>query len=336
MRKISAFARLLRFPGIAALAIPPIIAALTVKNVEIDALTYIGLFIIGACSSIFGFVLNDIIDLEIDKKSKDLKKRPLVSGEISKISALMICITCIVVAFFTMFLIWYNETLDYLKFRAVLCLVFACILGSIYDFYGKKIVGSDIFVALGVAFVFLFGAYAVGVPNVITWIVFVLTFNNLLHMNAIEGGIKDADHDSQMGVKNMAYASGVRVKGQNIMIPSIFKFFSISIRIISSVLLFLPFVIFGYNYSFPQIIILAIGTIIMILLSIKLISIKKFERNEIRKIISAQSFLRYSLVPIMLFSIIGPIKSLILIFLPLIWYIIFSPLIGDKLFKPNM
>jgi hypothetical protein len=38
----------------------------------------------------------------------------------------------------------------------------------------------------------------------------------------------------------------------------------------------------------------------------------------------------------MLITFIGPFKSLILIVFPFTWYILFTPLIGDKLFKPKM
>jgi len=63
---------------------------------------------------------------------------------------------------------------------------------------------------------------------------------------------------------------------------------------------------------------------------------KTFDRNKIRKIIGVQSFLRYSLVPIMLISVIGVNYSIILIVFPILWYIIFTPVLGEKLFKPRM
>ncbi len=85
-----------------------------------------------------------------------------------------------------------------------------------------------------------------------------------------------------------------------------------------------------------QLIILAIVTIGAIYFSVKLLSIKTFDRNTIRKYIGIQSFLRYSLVPIMLISVIGTMYSIILIVFPIAWYIVFAPLLGEKLFKPRM
>ena len=334
MNKVIAYARLLRIPGIGGLAIPPVIGAITVGVNDLYNLTI--LFIIGALAALYGFILNDYVDVEVDKLSEELRGKPLVSGDISEKTALTICIFFILLSFLFIFLLWYEETLDYLKLGAILSIFIAGILGSIYNFYGKKFVGSDFLVAISMAFVFLFGALSFGKPNVLTWVIFLLTFNNLLHMNAIEGGIKDADHDYKLGVKNIALKTGVNVRKGNIFIPVGFKAFGIGIRFFSVFLLFLPFVFYGYKFYTWQIVILGFAILGVLYFSFKLLLIKKFDRNVIRKYIGLQSFLRYSLVPIMLISTIGPLYSIILIVFPIAWYVVFAPLIGEKLFRPRM
>ena len=335
MKKIVAYSRLLRIPGIGGLAIPPVFGAISVGVFDFYSLTI--LFFIGALAALYGFILNDYADIEVDKLAKDLHGKPLVSGDISTKTALIICIFFILFSFLLVGILWYGQIFDYLKFGALLSLFIAGMLGSTYDFYGKKIFGSDFFVAISVAFVFLFGALSFGQPTIITWIIFILTFNQILHMNAIEGGIKDADHDPKMGVKNIASYMGVKMRGVNITIPAGFKIFSIGIRLFSAVLLFLPFIIFNYNYFAWQLIVLGLAIIGVLFFSIKLFSIKIFNRNKIRKYIAIQSFLRYSLVPIILISIVPSVfYSVILIIFPIAWYIVFTPLIGDKLFRPRM
>jgi 4-hydroxybenzoate polyprenyltransferase len=334
MKKVIAYARLFRIPGIGGLAIPPVIGAISVGVFDIYKL--ILLFIIGALASLYGFILNDFADIEVDKLSKDLQGKPLVSGNISSQSALLVCVFFILITFLVTAVLWYDQTIDVYKIGAVLSLVGAGILGSIYDFFGKKFAGSDILVAIAMAFVFLFGALSFGRPTVITWVIFVLTFNNLLHMNAIEGGIKDSDHDYILGVKNIALNSGVKVIDDKITIPNAFKALSLGIRTFTAVLLFIPFIFYGYEYYIWQIIIMIIAIFGVFFLTIRLISIKKFDRNKIRKFIAGQSFLRYSLVPIMLISIIGLNYSIILIIFPIVWYILFAPLLGEKLFRPRM
>lgn len=334
MTKIIAYGKLLRIPGLGGLAIPPVIGALTVGVYDFNML--IILFIIGSFSVMYGFILNDYADVELDKLVKELQKKPLVSGEISRKNAVAISVLCIMFAFLFVFILWRGTTFDNLKFAGVLCIILAGILGSIYNLYGKKIAGSDFLVAIAMAFVFLFGALAVGEPTLITWIVFLLTFNQTIHMNAVEGGIKDADHDFIMDVKNIALKSGVKVDGKKIIIPNRFKVFGMSIRLFSAVLLFVPFIFYGYSYETWQIILLFVLTCVFLFNSLKLVTIKIFDRSIIRKYIGVQSFLRYSLVPIMLISIIGLSYSVILIVFPIGWYVISAPLLNERLFRPRM
>jgi 4-hydroxybenzoate polyprenyltransferase len=340
MSKITAYARLLRIPGLGALAIPPVIGALTVGVFDLPTLLI--LFLIGAVATMYGFILNDYADVELDKLIKELKGKPLVDGTIQRRTAVFICFMLVLLAYFFLFVLWRGKTLDDYKFIAMICIFLAGILGSIYDLVGKKLPGSDFFVAISMAFLFLLGALSFGAPTAITWIIFILTFNQALHMNAVEGGIKDADHDFMMGVKNIALGSGVKVDGDNIHIPLGFKAFGMGIRLFSAVLIFTPFIFFQdqlkYYHPWQPVLIavLAVATFIVLFFSIKLLSLKKFNRDAIRKYIGIQSFLRYSLVPLMMIPIIGILPSIILIFFPIIWYIIFTPLLGEKLFRPRM
>jgi 4-hydroxybenzoate polyprenyltransferase len=334
MSKLTAYVRLLRIPGLGGLGIPAVIGALTVGVQDLIALTI--LFIIGSLAAIYGFILNDYADVELDRLSKDLKGKPLVDGTISLQTAVFVCFMCVMLAFLFLFSLWYGKALDQYKFVALLSIILAGALGSIYDMYGKRFAGSDALVSISMSFIFLIGATSFGAPNIITWIIFVLTFNQILHMNAIENGIKDADHDYLLGVKNIALASGVKVEGDNLFIPLRFKAFGMGIRLCSAVLLFTPFIFFRYSYYLWQLAILGIATFGVLFFSVRLLSLKKFERNTIRKYIAIQSFLRYSLVPIMLMSIIGIIPGVILVFFPFVWYVVFTPLSGEKLLRPRM
>jgi 4-hydroxybenzoate polyprenyltransferase len=334
MSKVSAYAKLLRLPGIGALGIVPVIGALTVGMYDLYNLTLV--FIIGAFASVFGFLINDFVDIELDRYVDVLKKKPLVSGEVSRKAALIIAFYLAFTTFFFIGLLWYNQSLNSYKFMALICIILAGFLGTLYDVYGKKIVGSDFFVAISVSLIFLFGALSFGPPNIITWIIFVLTFENILYMNVVQNGIKDADHDYKLGVKNIALTLGVTVQENTIVIPRSFQGFGLGLRFFSAVLFFVPFVVFGYVYSIWQIILLAVLILVYLYLDIRLLTLKTFDRSQIRRLIGIQSFLRYSLVPIMLFSIIQIIPTILLIFIPITWYILFTPLLGEKLFKPRM
>jgi len=335
MSKLPAYVKLLRIPGIAGLATPTVIGALSVG--VYDPITLLILFIIGGLTASYGFILNDFADVELDSLVKELHGKPLVDGDISTKNAAAISVFLILSSFFFIFLLWRGQPFDEYKFMAAICILLAGLLGAFYDFYGKKIAGSDFFLAISISFIFLFGALSVGKPTDITWIIFLLTFNQSLHMNAVEGGIKDSDHDYKMGVSNLALGSGVRVKGNRIAIPRPFQAFSMTIRLWSAFLLFLPFFLLGYPYHAWQLIILAIATFGVLYFNYRLITLTVFDRSRIQKLIGIQSFLRYSLVPLMLIPILpNMLYSLILIVLPIVWYMIFTSFVGEKLFKPRM
>ncbi len=333
--KIADYVKFLRLPGLGGLAIPPIFGAISVGIYDFHILSI--LFVVGALSAIYGFALNDYADVELDGLIEELRNKPLVKGTVSKKSAVAVCLVTMIFTFFFSFVLWYGKELGDYKFAAVLSLVLAAVLGSIYDLYGKKIPASDFFVAISMSFVFLYGALAVadGGIGILTWVIFLLTFNQTLHMNAVEGGIKDADHDYLMGVENIALLSGVKVHGGSIRIPPAFSLFGVGIRIFSAILVFLPF-LYGVEYYYWQIALLAVMLAGVLYIEMKLVTLRKFDRRRIRKLIAGATFLRYSVVPVMLVSLIGIAGGIILAVLPIIWYAVFTSFTGTKIFQPEM
>ena len=140
-----------------------------------------------------GFILNDYVDLEIDKKNKELSERPLVRRTISKKTALRIIILFYVLIIFT----------GIVFFHSLLPLLFLSIslaLGTIYDCYGKNFLGSDITLSASVAFLCLFGVATVSTEiRLLTIIIASIYFMHVLFFNIIEGGFKDADNDRKYG-----------------------------------------------------------------------------------------------------------------------------------------
>ena len=316
---LSEYARLIRLPGLGGLSVSPVFGAITVGMLSLFDLSL--LFLIGVFSAVYGFVLNDLVDIDVDRLSKELSDRPLVSGTISRKAALLTCFLCVVGTFTIIFIFFYKPHVHF--YLALLCIVLAAFFGTLYNVFGKKFVGSDVLVALSEALLVLFGTFVVlkdnGSPNMFTWIVFILTFNQLLYMNAVEGGLKDADHDYLMGVKNIALASGVKVSAdKKITVPLSFKAFGLLIRFFSAYLIFIPVLFYGTEYyEIWNIFLLLLLVIGVLYLSIKLLCIKKFDRKRIRRLISLQTFLRYSAVPTMLIPVIGLLYAFILIILHL-------------------
>jgi 4-hydroxybenzoate polyprenyltransferase len=282
--------------------------------------------------------MNDYFDVEVDRSSPALSQRALVKGTITKKQALFIIVICFFVGYITIFAFFCkNQPFFYL---GLLCIIVADILGFIYNKYGKQLIGSDFLIALAESLFFLFGALVV-LPNgslgLLTWILFIILFNEQLYMNAIAGGLKDADHDYRMNVKNIALASGVKVgPDNNLFVPRSFKIFGLGERLVSSFLVFVPFLFLGIRYELWQIGLLLLIIILLISESVFMLNRKKFNRKELRRLIGVQLITWHPFIPIILVSIVGLLYPALLVILPLIGYILFSYLIGQKFDEPVM
>jgi 4-hydroxybenzoate polyprenyltransferase len=333
------YARFFRLPGLGGLSIAPIFGAISLMDVgvHISLTAFFVLFIFGILKSIFGFVLNDYADLELDRLSDDINNRPLVKGTISKRAALGICYFCIIGAFVILF-VYFNKNPTF--YLGIGCLVLALIFGTIYNLYGKRFMSSAFIAAAADALIVLVAAFVVspdGILSIFTWIIVILLFLQFLFMTTVVGGIKDADHDYMMNVKNIALVSGVKVdKEKKIFMPLKFKVYGYGIRFLSVFFVFVPFVFFGIEFELWQILLLILLVLLVLLLTVKMLTIKTFKPTDpkILQLFGLQGILRYFFVPVMLIPVIGLLNGLILMIFPIIWFIISIPLSGKKISQP--
>jgi len=118
--------------------------------------TYLGVFlgfvVLGLISSI-NYIINDIFDIEKDKKHPEKSKRPLASGELSVPSAIItiICIVAIIIA-----ILWYlisNLIGEDWTFWFNASIIALFLNGLFYNLFLKKIVFVDI-ISLSLNFIF--------------------------------------------------------------------------------------------------------------------------------------------------------------------------------------
>lgn len=340
-RLLFEYANLIRLPGLGGLSLAPVFGAISLVNVGVVVdLKIIGLLLLlGIFKSIFGFVQNDYADIELDKLSEETRIRPLVTGVISKRAATIICIICFIGTFVIVFGFFYKNHITF--YISVLLLLIATITGSIYNYYGKKFSTSPFIAALADALYVLVGAYLISPSvnlSVLTWVIFILVYNQFLFMTIVVGGIKDADHDYLLNVKNLALKSGVKVtKDKKVTIPLSFKIFGFGVRLISALIVFVPFAFYNTAYQFWEMLLLGILVLSVLVLTVRIINIKSLENmEEVTKIAGLQGVLRYAFVPVMLIPVIGLLYAFSLIIFPLFWYVVFTPFSGKKLFKNLM
>jgi hypothetical protein len=158
--------------------------------------------------------------------------------------------------------------------------------------------------------------------------------------NAIEGGLKDVDHDYLGGAITLATNMGVKVKNGKLLMTKKFAAIAWSIEIISILLILLlanqPEIDL---FSFSDYLLL---TVVFILIIITLIgttiflTMKEFNRSKMKKLFGVINSSSGALILIMLLSIMGLINTIILILLPITWYLLFNTILYGKPTQPDI
>ena len=99
------------------------------------------------------YIVNDIIDLEADKKHPYKKFRPLASNRIKLSQAIMILISLIILSL---------VILSFIKFNGFILIIFYILGSFLYSIFLKKIIYIDCIILS------FFYIYRIWVPNVLT------------------------------------------------------------------------------------------------------------------------------------------------------------------------
>ena len=334
--KIREYLKLARSFNAVLTGISPVMGAIAMQEYRIWYLLI--LFLAGFFGHTYGFVFNDVIDYRIDKSSKEISDRPLISGTISIKNALFFAFISMILAFVFAFIIAFNTG----RFFPIILLGISGLSITLYDFISKKYPFTDIFVALGIFFLILYGALTVNSDiyklTTITWFVAVLGSIQVLFMQIVAGGMKDIENDFKKGAKTLAIRMGVRIVNGDLKVSSSYKFLAYFIQVLDIIVVFLPFyVIPNFTKSFElkifQWVALILVAIIMFYLSYKLLSMKQFKREKARKFIGSHYITNFTLVPILLISI-NPWAGL-LVFFPALGFIVSNLIVHGTLLQPK-
>lgn len=345
--KFKAFLRLIRAHTIIATALTPSLGAFATYSVLEGTLLPGGiisiifpLFLVGIIVHIFGEILNDYIDYDIDKANIELSDKPLVCGDISKKSAL---IGLILVFIFLILIIIYFQ----FNILSIFLLSIAAVSGIIYQLISKKWLHSAVLLGIYAFFIILFGGVFAGNFNSIldvpylVYILGILGFFQLWINTAILGHLKDIKNDAEYGAKTFPMIFGVKVEGKGktpkLIIPIGFKILVISIQILNLTVAFIPIIFYKKFYGGNiNVILLSLSLILLsitIMISqVKTMWFKLFERNKLMKVMAVREIATYFLAIVLLAPLIGGILVLIYIFLPLIWFFVINKIFsGDPM-----
>lgn len=342
MVKIREYLKLARSFNAVLTGVSPVMGAIAMQQYDIFILLL--LFLVGFFGHTFGFVYNDIIDYKLDKSSKEISDRPLISGTISMRNAKAFAIMSMLIAF----IIAVYLVIKFSNFIPILVIVVSAFFIILYDLISKKLPFMDILVSIGIFFLILYGAFY-GYSNgetvrdfsditLIGWIVCILGAIQVLFMQIVAGGMKDVENDYIKGAKTAAIKLGVRISDGLLIVSNKFKALTFFIQICDIVVVFLPFfIITGFSQNatlqYIQWAILALVAILMFILSYRLISMKKFERKKARKLIGSHYMINFALVPVMLMSL-NPWAGL-LAFFPGLGFILSNVILHGTLLQPK-
>ena len=317
--------------------ISPVMGAIAMGQSNIIILLI--LFIIGFLGHTFGFVFNDIIDYKIDKTSKEISDRPLISGTIKLKNAWIFAFISMISAFLIAILLAYFS----MNYYPIIVLAISALFIVIYDLISKKLPFMDIFVGLGIFFFILYGASTVANSiyeiTTIAWIICILGTIQVLFMQIVAGGMKDIENDYKKGAKTGAIKLGVRIEDKKLKISWSFKFISYLFQIVNIILVFIPFFTLSIFINQPsylkyfQWIIISLIAILMFSLSYRLLSMKYFERKKARRYIGSHYMTNFALAPILLMTL-NPWAGL-LVFFPALGFILSNIILHGTILQPK-
>ncbi|MBN1860663.1 MAG: UbiA family prenyltransferase, partial [Candidatus Thermoplasmatota archaeon] len=224
----------------------------------------------------------------------------------------------------------------------ILFLLLALLFGGIYDVYGKQIPGSDFILGLSFFFICLMGASTVSERfTTVTYLVCCLYFIHIVFNNAVEGGLKDIDHDTVAGAKTLASRLGVHIQDQRLRITPSFAVFSV---VIKGIFFSLIIVLLVQPETRPSLSIENIVQIILIVLFVGAISLTMFRflsasifsRVRLRRLFSVHEISSYFLLVLSLFPLIGLHLTLLLLLSPFFWFLVFNVVLYGNLLQPQV
>jgi 4-hydroxybenzoate polyprenyltransferase len=318
------YCRLVRLQSAGFPSIIPVLGALCSGGRD---LLHLGaLFAIGLLLYILGSALNEYMDIEVDRLSKHLSKKPLVKGTIPKRNALIITIIAGVVALLLglSFNIW--------AFGILLLSLSSAVF---YDLFSKKLLGIEAALAVWATSLFLFGAVTVSISlSPIIYVLALLVFLRLMFETSVEGGLKDIEHDPQVKAKTFPNIFGVRVAGDRIHMPYLFKAYAFSLEIVFVLFMFVLFLFFDLDVTILHVLVLTV-LILGMFSTMRFLRLQQFQRRMILRTAGLHELLAFIALGVMLAPLIGALTVFLMIFFATLWQLVLSQgLYGG--FLPNI
>lgn len=229
-------------------------------TLQLSTWQIIGLIANGIVFHLFLYILNDIIDLPVDRLRPQRAEELLVKGVIKPYQALIIVLIQIPLAFALTFFMK-ADSLAYI----VLVILYGC--GAIYNLWGKRNPFpplTDFIQGISWGALVLFGALLVQKPpTFLTGIIIAFMVIYPLLLSGVYGTLRDVGSDLAAGATTTVILFGVRPhNAKGLSIPLKLIVYSFTWQIIMSTLVLWPLIINYFQYT-P---IVLISTLIILLI----------------------------------------------------------------------
>jgi len=156
---------------------------------------------------VFAYVLNDVVDLAVDRSEPLRADSPLVRGEIGTTHALVLAWMQPPIAFGVALLSGGDP-------KMLVWLALAFVTMAAYDFYGKRCrwpLVTDAVQSAGWCALLLMGAWSMAPgPTPVTWWLVGYVFACVMLVNGVHGGLRDLANDQRCGARTTALWLGAR------------------------------------------------------------------------------------------------------------------------------
>ncbi|MCU0800061.1 MAG: UbiA family prenyltransferase [Candidatus Thermoplasmatota archaeon] len=287
----------------------------------------------------WGFSLNEVMDLDIDREVGALKDKPLVSGRVGKKEAYVLSTACLLISFC---LFAGASLLSGVNVLVPLCLLLlSTIAGGIYDILGKRFILSDIFVALWMFFLVLSSASTVGNDGfaISVWAVVVLSSVHILFNNSVEGGLKDVENDRKCRVPTLAVETGCNYDNGKLTVTLPFFLWAVVLRgtfvAMASAFAYLISDMEGWGDWFTVLVsILGISLFVNALGFLR--EGGRFDRERLVRTFAVHEMASFALSLLVVLPTAGPIAGLVTLLVPVLWFVLVNRVIYGSEMSPKV
>ena len=204
-RRLAAIARFTRFSAVGGTVLLPVLGAAAVVPLPRPSLVA-GLVAVAIAFHLFAYVVNDVVDLPVDRTEPRSAASPLVTGAMRPWQALAIAVAQVPIAAGLTALLGGGAA-------GQAALAAGLVLLAAYDVWGKRCPFpplTDLVQGLGWAAMVVYGAVAAGGVTPLAWLLAAYVVVFIVFLNGVHGSLRDLANDHRHGVRTTAIVLGAR------------------------------------------------------------------------------------------------------------------------------